>query len=64
MGVCRRTPLTFDSEFPTLHDPETPTKYRDQLERIDANPKRMTSSALGADGEWQRFMTVEYRRKD
>lgn len=55
--------LTFEAEWPSIGDPSKQTRYRDQLELIDLDHKRMTSSVLGDDGEWQTYMTVDYRRK-
>ena len=62
LDESRRT-LTLEAEGPSLGDPTKTAKYRDQVELIDANLRRMTSSMLAEDGSWTTFMTVEARRK-
>lgn len=60
----QRRVLTLEAVGPSMSDPTKTTRYRDQLELIDANHKTMTSSALGEDGRWQWFMTARYSRKE
>ena len=55
--------LTLEAEGPSLEDPSTTTRYRDQIELVSSDVKRTTSSALGKDGSWKIFMTMEARRE-
>jgi hypothetical protein len=38
-------------------------KYRDVMEFTSDDHRVLSSYMLGADGAWQQFMTVHYRRK-
>jgi hypothetical protein len=38
-------------------------KYRDVMEFKSDDHRVLNSYTLGADGAWQQFMTVHYRRK-
>lgn len=55
--------LTLEAEGPSSGDATKTAKYRDQLELINSDHKRMTSSVLGDDGNWQEYMRVDYQRK-
>lgn len=55
--------LTFSAEGPAFSDPSKKAQYRDQLEWIDADHRRINSSIRIADGEWQSYMTANYERK-
>lgn len=56
--------LTLESEGPSMEAPESKMgKYRDVMEFRSDDHRMLTSYALGADGAWQQFMTVHYRRK-
>jgi Protein of unknown function (DUF1579) len=57
-----RRVLTLEAEGPSMVDPSRTVLYRDQLELIDADTKRMMSSVQEADGSWTVFMTAEGRR--
>ena len=56
--------LTLEAEGPSMHDPSVSARYRDQLELVDGDTKRMTSSILDESGEWKTFMRVEARRAE
>ena len=55
--------LTLEAEGPAFNDPTATAQYMDQIEWIDANHRRMTSSVLGDNGAWEVYMKAEYRRK-
>jgi hypothetical protein len=57
-----RTTLTLEAEGPRFDDPNTLTTYRDAVELVDANHKRLTSSVKNADGSWTQFMQANYER--
>jgi hypothetical protein len=56
------TVLTLDTEGPILGDPSRRTRYRETIEIVAANHKRMTSRILGPNGEWFEFARSDYRR--
>ncbi len=55
--------LTLETDGPSFDDPSVTAHYRDAIEIVDAYHKRLTSSVLGADGEWTTFMRSEYSRR-
>ena len=55
--------LTLDTEGPSMSDPEETARYRDRIEWLGPNEKRMTSELQGPDGEWVQIMSVCARRK-
>jgi hypothetical protein len=55
--------LTLESEGPSMAGDGKLAKYRDVIEVQSDNERTLTSLALDANGEWQRFMTATYRRK-
>ncbi len=60
--------LTLESEGPGMAEGAEGAegkmaKYKDVIELKDDDHRVMTSHALGDDGEWSQFMTVNYRRK-
>lgn len=57
-----RTKLTLEAEGPSFNDPNTLTTYRDVVEIVDANHKRLTSSVRNPDGTWVQFMEATYER--
>ncbi|MBI2276779.1 MAG: DUF1579 domain-containing protein [Dechloromonas sp.] len=60
-----RTVLTLNSEGPDMSPGAVPgrlAKYKDVIELKDADHRTLTSHCLGADGQWQQFMTARYQR--
>ena len=55
--------MTLDTEGPDFNDPTKNARFRDVIALESKDKKVMTSSALGADGEWTTFVTAEYTRK-
>ncbi len=55
--------LTLDTEGPSFSGDGTLAKYQDIIEFLSEDHRTLSSQFLGADGEWQRFMTAHYRRK-
>lgn len=55
--------LTLEAEGPAHDDPTRTARYRDAIERIDADHKRMVSSMESAEGTWVEYMTVDYTRR-
>jgi Protein of unknown function (DUF1579) len=56
--------LTLEAEGPSMEALESKTgKYRDVMEFKSDDHRVLNSYTLGADGAWQQFMTVHYRRK-
>lgn len=61
LDESRRT-LTLEAEGPGFSDPTRTSRYRDQIELVGPDEKRMISSVLGDDGAWATYMTVSGRR--
>lgn len=57
------TMLLLDSEGPSMDEEGKLAKYRDVIEFKSDDHRVLTSHLLGKDGEWYRFMTLNYRRK-
>jgi len=55
--------LTLDSEGPSMSGDGTTSRYQDIIELKSDDHRTLTARVLGADGKWQQFMTVDYRRK-
>ncbi len=55
--------LTLNNEGPSMSGDGKMAKYKDVIEFKDDNHRVMTSHALGDDGQWHQFMTVNYSRK-
>lgn len=55
--------LTLEAEGPSIVEPGKKAKYREILELKSPDHKVFTSFIQGADGEWTKIVTVEYRRK-
>lgn len=55
--------LTLNSEGPSMADDGTLASYQDVIEFKDDDTRTLTGRVRAADGTWQQFMTVEYRRK-
>lgn len=58
-----RTVLTLNSEGPSMSGDGTMGKYQDIIELKNSDHRVLRARTLGADGKWQEFMTVHYRRK-
>ena len=54
--------LTLEAEGPHYEDPSKTAKYRDQIEVVSPDEKKLNSSMLGEDGKWTTFMTSTARR--
>lgn len=57
------TVLTLEAEGPDMSGQDKLGKYRDIIEVKSADHRVMRSQFLGDDGQWQHFMTANYRRK-
>jgi hypothetical protein len=55
--------LTLNNEGPSMSGDGKMAKYKDVIEFKTDDHRVMTSHALGDDGQWHQFMTVNYRRK-
>lgn len=55
--------LRLDSEGPSFSGDGTIDKYRDVIEIVSEDHRLLKGHVLGADGQWNQFMTVHYRRK-
>lgn len=60
---ANETVLTLNSNGPAMTGDEKMAKYRDVIELKSDDHRVMTSHVLGDDGQWQHFMTANYRRK-
>ncbi|WP_231510218.1 DUF1579 domain-containing protein [Fischerella sp. PCC 9605] len=55
--------LTLNSEGPAMTGEEKMAKYKDAIEFKSNDRRVLTSHVLGDDGQWHKFMTVNYQRK-
>jgi hypothetical protein len=55
--------LTLHNEGPSFSDPNKIVQYKDVIEIVDENHRKMSSYVQGENGEFERFMQVGYRRK-
>jgi hypothetical protein len=55
--------LTLNSEGPSMAGDGTTARYQDVIELKSNDHRTLTARVRAADGTWQQFMTVEYRRK-
>lgn len=55
--------LTLSNEGPAMSGEGKMAKYRDVIEFKSDDHRVMTSHVLSDDGQWHKFMTVNYRRK-
>ena len=53
--------LPLEAEGPGM-TPGSTARYCDVIELVSDDHRTLTSYALGDDGEWHRFMRVDYRR--
>ncbi len=53
--------LPLEAEGPGM-TPGSTARYRDVIELVSDDHRTLTSYVLGDDGQWHRFMTVDYRR--
>ncbi len=54
--------LTLNSEGPDFHREGKMAPYRDIIEIIDADHRLLRSATPDESGQWQVFMTADYRR--
>lgn len=54
--------LALDTEGPGFTEEGKMVKYRDVIEIVDDDHRMLSSSHLGDDGKWHRFMSANYRR--
>ncbi len=54
-----RTRLTLEAEGPAFDDPNANASYRDTIEIVDADHKRMVSTIRNPDGTWTEYMQAE-----
>jgi len=57
-----RNTLTLEATGPGFDDPSQSALYRDVIEIVGRDHKRLTSSVQGPDGAWTEFMRAEYTR--
>ncbi len=62
-GQLQGNVLTLDTEGPSFKGDGTLAKYQDVYESLDEDTHRLTSRALGEDGIWTPFMTMNFRRR-
>ena len=55
--------LTLESDGPAMAGDGTLARYRDVIEFRGNDHRVLTSHVRGEDGQWQMFMTADYRRK-
>jgi len=55
--------LSLIAEGPDFEDPTKTRRYRDAIEIVGPDHKRLTSSMQDEDGTWTQFMQADYRRK-
>ncbi len=55
--------LRLDCDGPSMADSTQMASYRDVIELVSPDERRMTSHMQGEDGTWQAFMETVYRRE-
>lgn len=55
--------LALDSEGPSMADDGTMSQYRDVIEFKSDDHRLLIAQVKAPDGQWQPFMTTEYRRR-
>jgi hypothetical protein len=58
-----RAKLTLAAKGPSMMDPTQMANYRDVVEILGPNSKRLSSWIQGPDGQWTEFMTATSTRK-
>ena len=58
-----RRVLNLDAEGPSMEDPSQNARYRDAIEIVGPDHKRMVSSLLEDDGTWTEIMRADYHRR-
>ena len=58
-----RKVLVLETEGPHFSDPRERARYRDTIEILGPDRRRMVSTMEGLDGNWATFMTAEYTRR-
>lgn len=56
--------LVLDTEGPSMDEEGKTAKYQDLIEFKSDDHRTISSQILGEDGQWRRFMTASYRRKN
>ena len=56
--------LTLNAEGPSFAEVGKMAKYQDIIEFVSDDHRTLSSQTLGDDGQWQRFMTAHYRRRN
>jgi Protein of unknown function (DUF1579) len=55
--------LTLDTEGPDFSGAPGLVPYQDMIEFVDENYRVLSSQLRGPDGQWHKFMSAHYRRK-
>jgi len=55
--------LTLDTEGPSCADDTKMVRYQDIITFVSDDHRTLTSRFQGDNGQWQQFMTAQYRRK-
>jgi hypothetical protein len=55
--------LALNSEGPSMKDDGTISRYQDVIEFKSDDHRIFTARVQGTDGQWQSFMTMDYRRR-
>jgi hypothetical protein len=58
-----RQALALHSEGPSMENDGKTSRYQDVIEFKSDDHRTLTARVQGADGQWQSFMSMEYRRK-
>ena len=58
-----RRALTLEARGPSIAEPGGTTDYRDRIELVTPDHKRLVSAMLEDDGTWTTYMEVDYYRR-
>lgn len=61
LDAARRV-LALNTEGPDMSAPGKTAQYRDSIEIVSADQRKLRSEILGSDGQWRMFMTMHYQR--